>query len=142
MGRGRGVIRSPNRLKSTGPEPLRRSNRSRDLLVALGMMLAMLGMAVGTGNIWRFPRVTAANGGGSFLVAWAVFLLAWSVPLLLVEFAMGKAMRRGTIGSFTGLLGERFAWMDAWKALCIRRFPDRDNPSDRAGSPTPRGRSG
>lgn len=55
-----------------------------------GMLLAMLGMAVGTGNIWRFPRIAASNGGGSFLVAWVVFLLAWSVPLLILEFGMGK----------------------------------------------------
>jgi SNF family Na+-dependent transporter len=81
------------------------------------MMLAMLGMAVGTGNIWRFPRIAAANGGGSFLVAWVVFLLLWSVPLLLVEFSMGKAARRGTIGAFTQLVGERFAWMGAWVAF-------------------------
>ncbi len=81
-----------------------------------GMMLAMLGMAVGTGNIWRFPRIAAANGGGSFLVAWVVFLILWSVPLLLVEFAMGKATRRGTIGAFATLLGRRFAWMGAWVA--------------------------
>ena len=82
-----------------------------------GMMLAMLGMAVGTGNIWRFPRIAAANGGGSFLVAWVVFLLLWSVPLLLVEFAMGKATRYGTVGAFTTLLGKRFAWMGAWVAF-------------------------
>jgi SNF family Na+-dependent transporter len=82
-----------------------------------GMMLAMLGMAVGTGNIWRFPRIAAANGGGSFLVAWAVFLLLWSVPLLIVEFAMGKAARRGTVGAFTRVIGERFAWMGAWVAF-------------------------
>jgi NSS family neurotransmitter:Na+ symporter len=55
------------------------------------MMLAMLGMAVGTGNIWRFPRIAAANGGGSFLIAWVCFLLLCSVPLLLVEFSTGKA---------------------------------------------------
>ncbi len=82
-----------------------------------GTMLAMLGMAVGTGNIWRFPRVAASNGGGSFLVAWVVFLLLWSVPLILVEFAMGKGTRRGPIGAFVGVAGPRFAWMGAWVAF-------------------------
>ena len=82
-----------------------------------GTMLAMLGMAVGTGNIWRFPRVAASNGGGSFLVAWVVFLLLWSVPLILVEFAMGKGTRRGPIGAFVRVAGPRFAWMGAWVAF-------------------------
>ncbi|MFQ5678043.1 MAG: sodium-dependent transporter [Gemmatimonadota bacterium] len=80
-------------------------------------MIAMLGMAVGTGNIWRFPRVAASNGGGSFLVAWAVFLLLWSVPLILVEFAAGKGARAGPIGVFVKLAGPRFAWMGAWIAF-------------------------
>ena len=82
-----------------------------------GTMLAMLGMAVGTGNIWRFPRVAATNGGGSFLVAWVVFLLLWSVPLILVEFAAGKGARMGPIGAFVKFAGERFAWMGAWIAF-------------------------
>ena len=82
-----------------------------------GMLLAMLGMAVGTGNIWRFPRIAANNGGGSFLVAWAVFLLAWSVPLLIVEFAIGKGTRKGPVGAFVKTLGPGFAWMGAWVAL-------------------------
>ena len=77
----------------------------------------MLGMAVGTGNIWRFPRVAAANGGGSFLVAWATFLLLWSVPLILVEFAMGRGSRYGPVGAFTRLIGPKFAWMGAWIAF-------------------------
>ena len=81
------------------------------------MLLAMLGMAVGTGNIWRFPRIAASNGGGSFLVAWVVFLLAWSVPLIILEFAMGKGTRRGPVGAFTQTLGKGFAWMGAWVAL-------------------------
>jgi SNF family Na+-dependent transporter len=80
------------------------------------MMFAMLGMAIGTGNIWRFPRIAAANGGGSFLVAWVVFLLLWSIPLLIVEFSMGKGARAGTIGAFTRFIGEKFAWMGAWVA--------------------------
>ncbi|HUP01777.1 MAG TPA: sodium-dependent transporter [Gemmatimonadota bacterium] len=82
------------------------------------MLLAMLSMAVGTGNIWRFPRIAATNDGGTFLIPWAIFLLTWSVPLLICEFAMGKGTRRGPIGAFSALIGERFAWMGAWVALC------------------------
>ncbi|MFQ5746086.1 MAG: sodium-dependent transporter [Gemmatimonadota bacterium] len=82
-----------------------------------GMMLAMLGMAVGTGNIWRFPRVAANNGGGSFLIAWVVFLLLWSVPLILVEFAMGRQARSGPIGAFARVVAPRCAWMGAWIAF-------------------------
>ena len=82
-----------------------------------GMLLAMLGMAVGTGNIWRFPRIAASNGGGSFLVAWVVFLLLWSVPLLILEFGMGKGTRKGAIGAFVKTLGPNFAWMGAFVAF-------------------------
>ncbi len=81
-----------------------------------GMLLAMAGMAVGTGNIWRFPRIAATNGGGSFLVAWVVFLLLWSIPLLILEFGMGKGTRSGPIGAFAKTLGPKFGWMGAWVA--------------------------
>ena len=83
-----------------------------------GMLLAMVGMAVGTGNIWRFPRIAASNGGGSFLVTWVIFLLLWSIPLLILEFGMGKGTRQGAIGSFVQTLGPKFAWMGAWVAWC------------------------
>jgi NSS family neurotransmitter:Na+ symporter len=82
-----------------------------------GLVLATLGMAVGTGNIWRFPRVVASNDGGSFLIAWVVFLLIWSVPLMMVEFAFGKRTRRGCIGAFAALAGRGRAWMGGWVAL-------------------------
>jgi NSS family neurotransmitter:Na+ symporter len=82
------------------------------------MILTMLGMAVGTGNIWRFPRIAASNGGGTFLIPWVVFLLLWSVPLLLCEFAMGKGARKGPIGAFTALVGKNWAWAGGWIVLC------------------------
>ena len=82
------------------------------------MLVATLGMAVGTGNIWRFPRIAASNGGGSFLVAWVIFLFLWSVPLMIVEFSFGKRARRGTIGSFVRMGGPNMAWMGAFVALC------------------------
>ena len=84
----------------------------------LTMILAMLSMAVGTGNIWRFPRIVASNDGGSFIVAWICFLFLWSVPLLIVEFAMGKGTRTGTVGAFVRIMGRRYAWMGAWVAWC------------------------
>ncbi len=93
------------------------ASRSEVFSSRWGMLLAMLGMAVGTGNIWRFPRIAASNGGGSFLVAWVVFLLAWSIPLIILEFAMGKGTRRGTVGAFVKTLGPKFAWMGAWIAF-------------------------
>lgn len=94
------------------------SSRSEVFASRWGMMLAMLGMAVGTGNIWRFPRIVASNGGGSFLVAWVVFLLIWSIPLILVEFAIGKATRSGTVGAFGKLIGRKFAWLGTWVGWC------------------------
>ena len=83
-----------------------------------GLVIATLGMAVGTGNIWRFPRIAASNGGGSFLVAWVVFLFLWSIPLMIVEFATGKYARRGTVGAFVALGGRKMAWMGGFVALC------------------------
>lgn len=81
------------------------------------MMLTMLGMAVGTGNIWRFPRIAAQNGGGEFLVAWIVFLFLWSIPLILVEFNVGRMTRMGPVRAFARLMGPRWAWMGAWVAF-------------------------
>lgn len=84
----------------------------------LGLFLSVLGIAVGTGNIWRFPRITAQSGGddgaGGFLIAWLLFLLVWSIPLIIAEYALGQRGRRGVVGTFAKLAGERFAWMGAF----------------------------
>ena len=76
-----------------------------------GVILAGIGMAVGTGNLWRFPRVAAENGGGSFLIPWLLALFLWSIPLLIAEFGLGRGARRGPIGAFSALIGRRTAWM-------------------------------
>ncbi|MFQ5603197.1 MAG: sodium-dependent transporter [bacterium] len=82
------------------------------------LILAALGMAVGTGNIWRFPRIVAQNGGGSFLIPWIIFLFLWSIPLLIIEFSMGKETRHGTVGAFGKFLGKKFTWMGAFVGFC------------------------
>jgi len=82
----------------------------------LGLIFATIGAAIGTGNIWRFPRMVGANGGGSFLVPWLIFLFLWSIPLIIAEFALGKRSRTGTVGTFRIFAGRRFAWMGLWTA--------------------------
>ncbi len=79
-----------------------------------GLILTALGAAIGTGNIWRFPKETASNGGGAFLIAYMIFLFTWSIPLLIAEFSIGKKTRLGTIGSFKYFAGNKYAWMGAW----------------------------
>jgi NSS family neurotransmitter:Na+ symporter len=84
----------------------------------LGLLLSVLGIAVGTGNIWRFPRIAAQNGGdegsGAFLIAWVIFLFAWSIPLIIAEYALGRKGRMGVIGTFAKIAGHKFAWMGAF----------------------------
>jgi len=76
-----------------------------------GIIFAGLGMAVGTGNIWRFPRIVSQQGGGAFIIAWIIFLFLWSIPLLIIEISIGKKTRLGVIGSFGKMIGKNYAWM-------------------------------
>lgn len=78
------------------------------------LIFAALGIAVGTGNIWRFSRIVAQNGGGSFLIPWVIFLLLWSLPLIIAEFAIGKSTRYGPVGAISKTAGKNYGWMGAF----------------------------
>jgi NSS family neurotransmitter:Na+ symporter len=87
-----------------------------------GLVFAAIGMAVGTGNIWRFPRVAATNGGGAFYIAYFLALFLWAIPLLCAEAVWGKASRMGVIGSWKEMLGRKWTWVGgfiAWVCLAI-----------------------
>ncbi len=85
-----------------------------------GFLAAAIGMAVGTGNIWRFPRMVALYGGGVFILVYILALFLWSAPLLMSEMAMGRTTRLGPIGSFRDFVGRRSTWMGAWMvAVCM-----------------------
>jgi NSS family neurotransmitter:Na+ symporter len=71
---------------------------------ALGFVLAALGSAVGIGNVWRFSYVAGENGGAVFLFVYVVFVAAIGLPLMLAEFALGRAARRGPEGAFEALV--------------------------------------
>lgn len=82
-----------------------------------GIIFAGLGMALGTGNIWRFPRIISQQGGGAFIIPWILFLFIWSLPLLIIEMSIGKKTRSGVIGSFGKMIGKKFAWMGTFVAF-------------------------
>ncbi len=82
-----------------------------------GIILAALGMAIGAGNLWRFPRL-AGQYGGTFILLWIFFLFIWSIPLLLAEFSIGKKFKAGVIGSFKELAGEKYTWMGFFITVC------------------------
>lgn len=93
------------------------SNKNEQWGSRLGFVLATIGMAIGTGNIWRFPRVAAANGGGPFIIAWTIALFVWSIPLLMGEMVIGRKTGLGTIGAFRDFAGKKFTWMGTWIAV-------------------------
>lgn len=82
-----------------------------------GIIFAGLGMAVGTGNIWRFPRIVSQFGGGAFFIAWLFFLFFWSIPLLIVETTLGRKTRLGVVGTFGQIMGKNFTWMGTFVAF-------------------------
>ena len=82
-----------------------------------GIVLASLGMAIGAGNLWRFPRL-AGQYGGAFIILWIIFLLVWSIPILMAEFSMGKKHQMGVIGSFAKTAGEKLSFGGFFITLC------------------------
>eukprot|EP00118_Oscarella_pearsei_P003316 m.13872 g.13872 ORF g.13872 m.13872 type:complete len:549 (+) comp25278_c0_seq2:3519-5165(+) len=89
----------------------------------LGLVLACMGSVVGTGNIWRYPRIVANNsgdqGGLVFLVLWAIGLWVWSIPIILIEYAVGRYTRKPVITSFKEMVGPWSQWMGGWIAAVM-----------------------
>jgi NSS family neurotransmitter:Na+ symporter len=69
----------------------------------LGFILAAAGSAVGLGNIWGFPTVAAANGGGAFLVVYLLAVVLVGAPVMLAELTIGRRTQRNPVGAFRAL---------------------------------------
>ena len=77
----------------------------------LGFVLAAAGSAVGLGNIWRFPYLTAKYGGGIFLITYLILVLSFGYALLISEIGIGRMTRRGPIGSFRKLCSRQKSFL-------------------------------
>lgn len=69
----------------------------------MGFILLSAGCAIGIGNVWRFPYIAGMYGGGMFVLFYLFFLIAMGVPVMTMEFAIGRASRKSIIKSFTEL---------------------------------------
>ncbi len=69
----------------------------------MGFILLSAGCAIGIGNVWRFPYVAGSHGGGFFVLFYLFFLVVMGVPVMTMEFAVGRASRKSIIRSFQEL---------------------------------------
>ncbi len=75
----------------------------------LGFVLAAVGSAVGLGNMWRFPYITAESGGAAFVILYILLLLFIGVPVLMAELAIGRSARLSPIGALRANGGKAWA---------------------------------
>lgn len=76
----------------------------------IGFILLSAGCAIGIGNVWRFPYVVGENGGGIFVLFYLIFLLLIGVPILSMEFSVGRASKKSPVKSFKVLEKTNQKW--------------------------------
>ncbi len=76
----------------------------------LGFILVSAGCAVGLGNVWKFPYICGEYGGAAFIVIYLFFLVALGLPIMISEFAVGRASRRGVAKAYDVLEPEGMKW--------------------------------
>ena len=69
----------------------------------LGVILATAGSAVGLGNVWRFPYMAGQGGGGAFVLFYLLFLLILGLPIMTMEFAVGRASQKSPVKAYYAL---------------------------------------
>ncbi|MDE5821135.1 MAG: sodium-dependent transporter [Paramuribaculum sp.] len=84
----------------------------------LGLIAATVGSAVGLGNVWRFPAEAQANGGAAFLIIYIACVFILGVPVMVSEFALGRAGRSDAIGSFKNIGAAKPWWSVGALAIC------------------------
>ena len=69
----------------------------------LGFILLSAGCAIGVGNVWKFPWMVGQYGGGAFVVCYVLFLLILGLPIMTMEFAIGRASQKSPVRAYQAL---------------------------------------
>lgn len=84
----------------------------------IGFILAAAGSAVGIGNLVGFPVGAAKNGGGAFLLMYAIFVFAICLPVMLAEMSVGRHAKKDPLGAFSAISNESPKWkLAGWLAI-------------------------
>ena len=84
----------------------------------LGFILLSAGCAIGCGNVWKFPWMTGQFGGGGFVLVYIICLLVLGLPVMVMEFAMGRASQASPLGMYQKLEKPGSKWhIHGWFAL-------------------------
>ena len=87
------------------------SETKRETLASrLGFIFLSAGCAIGLGNVWRFPFITGQYGGAAFVLMYIIFLLILAMPIMVMEFAVGRASGQSVAQSFAVLCPKHKAW--------------------------------
>ena len=69
----------------------------------LGFILLSAGCAIGIGNVWKFPWMVGQYGGGAFVLFYVIFLLILGLPIMTMEFAVGRASQKSPVRAYQAL---------------------------------------
>ena len=76
----------------------------------LGFILLSAGCAIGIGNVWKFPYMAGQYGGGAFVLLYLFFLLIMGIPVMTMEFSVGRAAQKSPVRMYDALLGKKNNW--------------------------------
>ncbi len=76
----------------------------------LGFILVSAGCAIGLGNVWRFPYITGQYGGAAFILIYLAFLIMLGMPIMVMEFSVGRASQKSAVRSFHVLEPKGTKW--------------------------------
>lgn len=101
---------------------------SRGFASRIGFIFSMAAFCIGIGNLWKFPYVVGANGGGAFLIVYLIIVVLLGIPLFLIEVTLGRSSQLSPISGMRKLAGQKrsgwaaIGWLESIAILGVMVF--------------------